>query len=266
MNTTVLTTKKALAAHQQSILGLFEDSFGSRLTAELWTWAYIENPNGEPIVSLCHDGSRLVGHYAMIPMPLCRGLETAKSYLSMTTMIAPTHRGHGLFVGLAKAAYMAATSLGVDYVVGFPNQNSAPGFRKHLQWVLPPPDRIATFNKTELIQFAEHHPFIGHDCFSIPMGNDLFRKWRLAKPGTNYQHNDGLTIKTYGDAIDLVWAGSNQYLDSLPSGQDINVLIPGQLPLPTNIPSQEYQFGGTRLSTHFEPAIISRCMLMSDVF
>lgn len=60
-----------------------------------------------------------------------------KSYLaaqSGDTMTNPKHGGKGLFTTLAKMTYELAQSEGIQFIFGFPNDNSYPGFVKRLNW------------------------------------------------------------------------------------------------------------------------------------
>lgn len=50
------------------------------------------------------------------------------------TMTHPNHRGKGLFITLAKMTYDLAKDYGVEFIFGFPNENSYPGFVKKLDW------------------------------------------------------------------------------------------------------------------------------------
>jgi hypothetical protein len=51
------------------------------------------------------------------------------------TMTHLDHRGKGLFITLAKMTYDLAKQSGVEFIFGFPNDNSYPGFVKKLDWV-----------------------------------------------------------------------------------------------------------------------------------
>ena len=51
------------------------------------------------------------------------------------TMTHPKHRGKGLFITLAKMTYELAKESGVEFIFGFPNDNSYPGFVKKLNWI-----------------------------------------------------------------------------------------------------------------------------------
>lgn len=60
-----------------------------------------------------------------------------KDYLaaqSGDTMTDPNHQKKGLFTQLAKETYNLATKNNVNFVFGFPNKNSFPGFAKKLDW------------------------------------------------------------------------------------------------------------------------------------
>ena len=117
MDTVTINTKHELARHGEAIETLFLECFGDRLSLALWHWAYLDNPHGAPWVSLCYDSTRLVGHYAMIPLPLTSSQGRLNSFLSMTTMVAASHRQHGLFVKLGQATYDAAKAAGAPRLV-----------------------------------------------------------------------------------------------------------------------------------------------------
>jgi len=50
------------------------------------------------------------------------------------TMTHPKHQGKGLFTILAKMTYELAEKENINFVFGFPNKNSYPGFVKKLSW------------------------------------------------------------------------------------------------------------------------------------
>lgn len=53
------------------------------------------------------------------------------------TMTHKNHMGKGLFVRLAKMTYELAKESGVDFIFGFPNNNSYPGLSGKLEWTCP---------------------------------------------------------------------------------------------------------------------------------
>jgi hypothetical protein len=60
-----------------------------------------------------------------------------KRYLaaqSGDTMTHPQHGGKGLFTKLAQLTYELAKNEGIQFVFGFPNKNSYPGFVRKLNW------------------------------------------------------------------------------------------------------------------------------------
>ncbi len=50
------------------------------------------------------------------------------------TMTSPAHGGKGLFTTLAKMTYELAKQEGIQFIFGFPNENSYPGFVRKLNW------------------------------------------------------------------------------------------------------------------------------------
>ena len=70
MRIRVINDTQELRAIKEQILELFFRAYSRELHDALWDWAYILNPTGEPIVAIAEEDSEVVGHYAIIPMPL----------------------------------------------------------------------------------------------------------------------------------------------------------------------------------------------------
>jgi hypothetical protein len=265
MNIINVTSKAGLLQHRDQIERLFFTSFGQRTLGEIWDWAYQRNPNGEPIVTLCYDNDELVGHYAIVPMPLSNGDKRKNSYISMTTMVAESHRKFGLFSQLAQENYAVATDLGVDFVFGFPNAQSTPGFRKRLNWQLPESDYVATVGKAALLALAAAGKLDKRDRLGLDLSQQAVREWRLSRPGAAYTFEHGLAYKRHGDMLDLLWWNHPDSLVHLPDGASINLLAEASLGLEPNR-QFDYQFGGVGLRSPFDHTAIHREMALSDLF
>ena len=63
------------------------------------------------------------------------GNRTVLGAQSGDTMTHPQHTGKGLFTQLAKKTYETAKGEGIEFIFGFPNKNSFPGFIKKLNWI-----------------------------------------------------------------------------------------------------------------------------------
>jgi hypothetical protein len=259
-------TKENLVAHQEAIAGLFSDSFGDRSIDQTWSWAYLQNPTGEPLVTLCYEDDVLVGHYAVIPMPLVIDSHRKNSYLSMTTMVATTHRKFGLFNKLAKTTYGMAMDCGADFIMGFPNQNSIPGFRKRLNWNLPQTDFVATISKDQLVGFVRNNKVKQQDILKLDLQNEVVRNWRLNRPGVTYYWEGGSAWKIHLGQIDLIWYDDNSVLELLPNNLPINLLMHSSERQYLKHKSFDYQFGGLGMNSVFNPAEIARDMALSDLF
>lgn len=73
-----------------------------------------------------------VAYYGVIPTFLSIRQQKVLAAQSCDTMTHPAHQKKGLFVKLAKQTMELAKQEGIHLVFGFPNQNSYPGFIKHL--------------------------------------------------------------------------------------------------------------------------------------
>lgn len=265
MKTLTITRKQDLLEHRPAIEELFFNSFGQRALGSVWDWAYLDNPNGEPVVSLCYDEGRLVGHYAIVPMPLSCADVGKQSYISMTTMVAESHRKFGLFTQLAQENYRIAAESGVDFVFGFPNSQSTPGFRKRLGWTLPESDYVATVSKETMLAAAKVGSFDKTGLLGLDLTDPVIRAWRLARPGSTYTFEQGLAFKRHQDSVDLLWWETPEALASLPDNVSINVLVLASSGLEPNR-QFDYQFGGIGLRSDFNATAINREMAISDLF
>lgn len=98
-------------------------------------WQYLENPAGDAIVIIARaDNGELAGQYVVIPIWLRLGTDRVKGSLSLNTLTHPNYRGMGLFTRMAKETYAICQREGVSLTLGFPNQNSYPGFVRKLQF------------------------------------------------------------------------------------------------------------------------------------
>jgi hypothetical protein len=83
------------------------------------------------------DDRKPAAFYGVIPCHFKINNEIFLSAQSADTMTHPDHQKKGLFMQLAKMTYALAKQEGVQFIFGFPNQNSYPGFVK-LDWKFMP--------------------------------------------------------------------------------------------------------------------------------
>ena len=210
METKIITSRNELRVYQQDILDLFQRSFEKKLSVEQWQWAYIENPCGEPVVALCFENNTLVGHYAVIPMKMINSDKSMKACLSMTTMVCPSCRGRGLFRTLAQAVYRQCEALGFEFVYGFPNDNSAPGFKKYLQWSIDEDDFVAKVTKQDLLKSRDLKTYLTKiGSYHFPVLDKKITSWRFSKPGVNYRQCGDSVIKAFADSFDIIYLSEN---------------------------------------------------------
>lgn len=258
-----------LSHHAKGIFSLFQDSFGFPLDEKLWEWAYIKNPNGNPVVALAYDEKEIVGHYAVIAFPLVNDKgEKRNSYLSMTTMVHPAYRKYGLFVKLAEATYSFLTDKDADLVCGFPNSMSAPGFKKRLGWSLSEPRYLVKTSKRNLLENVDEVEGLSEsdEAFYLNLNDDKVKEWRFSKPGASYEIRDGLVTKSFKDEVDVVLLESVDFLSALPNDKDINILVPDSSVELKKYSYDSYLFGFRALSERSKKDTFIQQMFMSDVF
>ena len=226
LKTILVTGKEELLGYSDQIRRLFEDCFSTSMSIDLWHWAYIDNPFGNPIVTMTVDDRQLVGHYAVVPYFLTNGKnEKIKSALSMTTMVAESHRKHYLFTKLAEETYSEMNRQEYDIVCGFPNLQSVSGFRKRLGWEIGEPDFVASVTKEQLINSQDLKSFLSDQKrFGFDCADKVNIDWRLEKPGFDYVIDNGNILKKFSAGYDLMSVEENSIVN-LSDDRKYNVLF-----------------------------------------
>ena len=151
-------------------------------------------------------------YYGVFPVKVQFENKEILAAQSGDTMTHPNHRGKGLFITLAKMTYELAKSSGIEFVFGFPNQNSYPGFINKLNW-----KHYSNINhykiKTGVLPFEKAAKKIG---FFNGIYQSLFLS-RLNKLITKNIFPNSLTsqLKDYGNIIhDLNYFDYKTYYQS----------------------------------------------------
>ena len=260
-NKTLITDKNKLIKYKEQILELFGKTFDSQMNQELWEWAYIDNPNGDPIVSLYFDGKKLIGHHAVIPVLFQYNKKALKAVLSMTTMVEAPYRKHGIFIEQAEEVYKKAKELGYKFVCGFPNKKSAPGFKKRLGWNLEEDLYVAKFTYTDLQQIKKK---TYSDSISFNTQDERNLEWRLNKPSQNYCKKDKNIFKKFGDDFDIVFSGID--FSNLEENKKYNLLLDHELSKHTDKKQFNYIFGYRLFDLSLEDVEFKKDLIISDVF
>ena len=120
------------------ICRLFSASFNSELSEQALTRKLDTKDFGAAYVGYLAiaPNSEIAAYYAVYPVRMRINDTLVLAAQSGDTMTHPEHQKKGLFLQLAELCYQLAEQQGIQLVFGFPNQNSKPGFIKHLQWQL----------------------------------------------------------------------------------------------------------------------------------
>jgi hypothetical protein len=136
---------------RDSWLRTFEAVFGAPLGRidgrEHFDWLYLRNPDGRLWITIATPpaSDEVAASYSTIPRRFWVYGSERLGALSLDTLTGSAWRKRGLFVHLAQLTYARAAREGGAFVYGFPNENSAPGFLKHLGWkLLRSPTVVAT--------------------------------------------------------------------------------------------------------------------------
>lgn len=114
---------------------LYNKVFHHEATAESWKRKHYSNPlqKGKSYVMCAFAGNKLVGINGFSFIQYRYNSIIIKAIESCDTAVDPEYRGQGIFSGMIQQAEIEFKKMGYDVLVGFPNDNSFPGFLK-LGW------------------------------------------------------------------------------------------------------------------------------------
>lgn len=154
------------------------------------SWLYRDNPDGAVVGMDAWAGEHLAAHYVTIPMRArVQGVE-ARGLLSLNTATDPDFQGKGLFTRLAAATYEAAVAQGFQFVTGFANANSTPGFVRKLAFQV-----VRQLQAGLLLSPPRDLPADRTDFEADWSAEGL--AWRLANPAGRY------TVSRRGALLDI---------------------------------------------------------------
>lgn len=260
---------QALESYRSVIAELFLTAFGKPLDPDLWTWAYLDNPFGQPLVSMAFHEGQLVGHYAVVPMDLKNDKGAFKGYLSMTTMVHSDYRRHQLFRSLAERVYQRIEQRGEPAMVfGFPNNQSAPGFIKRLEWTVSEAFHVVALQPEDLPQAQQLLADLSASSYRLSLTDPLVAAWRCAKPKQSWQLINGIGIKPHQEGLDLMYLAPEASLAALDLTGPLHAIMPVSSKQAEELGweiSFPYRFGYRTFNTQHEPTF-SVQMCMSDIF
>lgn len=264
-----IDSKEELLKYYSGISELFLESFGKPLDKELWEWAYLNNPFGEPKVAIAIHQGIIIGHYAVIPMNIENKDKELLGFLSMTTMVAINFRKLRLFQRLAEMVYDRIESLNLPSIVfGFPNDNSAPGFKKRLGWTISEDYKVVSVEPHQISEVVNViDKLLDENCFTLNMDNACTKNWRTKKPNQAWTYDNNIGTKEIGQEFDLMHITDAKQLTSLNCNKSINMILPidSDTSLRDINVSFPYRFGYRVFNCETEPRLFVQ-MSMSDIF
>jgi glycosyltransferase involved in cell wall biosynthesis/predicted N-acetyltransferase YhbS len=124
------------SADAPRVRSLFQEVFGKQLPMKDWAWLFQQNPLRPPIVVVAEaENGSLIGHYALVPVPVRWNGSPRLAALSVQSMIHPTYQRQGILRDLAKLGEQRLQEAGIGLGIAFLNDNSLPAYTKHFGWI-----------------------------------------------------------------------------------------------------------------------------------
>jgi GNAT superfamily N-acetyltransferase len=112
----------------------FPDGERGRADLQYWHWQFCDPPAGSARIRVAVVDGTVVGHYAVIPVPMQIKGEAILGTLSLDTMTHPDYQRQGILTTLASELYAELGRDGFPLTYGFPNENSVGALVNKLRW------------------------------------------------------------------------------------------------------------------------------------
>ena len=137
MNKNDITYKIASQSDLKGLPAFLQSVFGNSFSIEELNWRYLKNPCQKKIYNCIalNEKNEIVGHTAFIKTPFVINKEKYFGGLTVGSAVNPNYAG--IFVPLYLFLEKQISS-SVDFLYGYPNDNSSPFFLKMFKYKLYP--------------------------------------------------------------------------------------------------------------------------------
>ena len=118
------------------VLEFFKKGFGVSRSLDHWKWKFQRSPDRPPVAVFARSFSEknMIGQYTVMPVDISWKGQKIKACQSLDTLVDPAFRKRGIFEKSALRCFELLASQNYEFIYGFPNSNSYPGFIKKLSW------------------------------------------------------------------------------------------------------------------------------------
>lgn len=121
---------------EEGIFDLMKDNWSylnKKDALKNWRWLYLEGPYGKATIVVCMHGKKIVGHYAMFPLNMCKGDIEFQGGKAEGSVVHPEYRGNiaprfypelkdfRIFGNVISELWDRISLKGTEIVWGFPN-------------------------------------------------------------------------------------------------------------------------------------------------
>lgn len=106
----------------EELKDLYKVCFNKEVSAEYFSWIYLNNPIDDLIFCLAVENDKIIGGYSVVPISIVINNEIIKSGISMPLLIKPEFRNNGLSTKLGIKVYEELKRKNYDFILGFPSE------------------------------------------------------------------------------------------------------------------------------------------------
>jgi hypothetical protein len=151
----------------ENLTNLFNNVFSENFNTNDWLKKHRYSPQGKTIFIGAYDGEKLIGMNGFMPAIYIKDSLKFKAAQSCESAVHHDYRGQGIFVKLISEGHKVLKKNNYDFVFGYPNNNSLPGFEK-VGW-----KKVGKLYH-QSIPLNTHNYFFKRNCRTIALVGSVF--------------------------------------------------------------------------------------------
>lgn len=137
MSVPSVTYRGYVSGDEHQLLELYNHVFSRNRTSKHWRWEYEENPIRRRDSTVAFQGPLPVGHTGGVPLEFSHDGCRVRTTRSQNGFVHPDVQGRGIYRELLAQFTEKLRADAIDFVFGFPNDNSLPSFMRRGEYEHP---------------------------------------------------------------------------------------------------------------------------------
>lgn len=184
---------------------VFREEEKDKMDPRFWGWEFLEGPDGQGLIYIVEDGSKIVGHFADVPRWFSVQGEPVLGTLSLDLMVHPDYWRRGIFEALGRYGIERVRKQNGLFLIAFPIRRETIQGLKKIGWeeVAKLPVLVYPVRFSGIINRYLHFPLLS--LLAGGVARLLFFLFRRLERGNGTEKIEIEEMRLLDDQFDHFW-------------------------------------------------------------